>query len=93
MQTSISKDINDRFFQAIDHLIEIRRIRGLQTFCRAHDINRRNVQRLRHHTDLYNCNLEWLYWLSHDYGISPQWLLLGTGEMLHQVGNTTSLTE
>lgn len=73
--------IVERFFKAIRTLIDEGVIRGLQTFTRRYELNRRNVQRLERepHSGIFHAG--WLTYLAEDYKISPQWLLTGKGEL------------
>jgi hypothetical protein len=80
-----AKDIQGRFFEAINALINIGIIRGLQTFCEQYDLLREKYAqvksgkneddpRLAKHIDI-----EALAYLVRDYGVSAEWLLLGRG--------------
>ena len=83
----ISKDgveITKRFFEAIDMLIAQKRIRGLLTFTKAHDINYWNITTVRNQPEVSVLKPEWLSYLVQDYGISSEWLLTGRGGMLNQ---------
>ena len=80
----ISKDgveITKRFFEAIDMLIAQKRIRGLLTFTKAHDINYWNINTVRNQPDVSVLKPEWLSYLVEDYNISSKWLLTGRGNM------------
>lgn len=73
--------IVERFFVAIRTLIDNGVLRGLQTFTRRYDINRRNLQRLERepHSGMFHAG--WLTYLVVDFKISPAWLLTGRGEI------------
>ena len=71
--------ITNRFFQAINTLIEERRMRGLNTFTEAHGLNRWNIITVREDPSGRYLQPEWIAWLCHDYNISPEWVLFGTG--------------
>ena len=73
--------IADRFFHAIDVLRRRRVIRGLQTFTRLHSINYGNMNTLKNNRDRHALKTEYLAFLAQDYGVSCEWLLLGTGDM------------
>lgn len=76
--------ITKRFFEAIEYLRSIKRIRGLQTFTREHDINYWNICTVRNQPDRSVLKPEWLGWLVEDYGVSALWLLTGKGEVLNR---------
>ena len=42
MNTEVSKQIMERFYQCLDELIATNTIRGVNTYCRLYDIDRRN---------------------------------------------------
>lgn len=70
-----------RFFAALYKLKGERKIRGIQTFCHAHDINRRNLYKLEHDIEGRDgsFNPAWLTYLVRDHSISAHWLLTGEG--------------
>lgn len=80
MQTTDSQKIVCRFFEALQRLKEDKKIRGKQTFTRAHGINRWNMLTLEkdHSRDIFQA--AWLAYLVQDYGVSAQWLLTGQGD-------------
>lgn len=81
---NISKEgseITNRFFEAIDALIEKRDIRGLQTFTRMYNINRWNMVTVKNNPDTKALNTEYLSFLVKDFGVSAHWLLTGRGKM------------
>jgi hypothetical protein len=70
-----------RFFAALYQLKNDGAIRGVQTFTRRYGINRRNLYTLeRNIEERYGIfDIGWLAHLVHDYGVSADWLLTGTG--------------
>ncbi|MCM1354720.1 MAG: hypothetical protein NC229_08680 [Bacteroides sp.] len=72
--------ITNRFFQAIDILKIEKRMRGLQTFTRNHNLNRWNMVTLRDNPSSRYLQAEWIAWLCSDYNISPDWILFGVGQ-------------
>ena len=80
----ISKEgiaITKRFFEAVDMLKAQRRIRGLKTFMRKHNITRTNIANVRKNPDRSVLKPEWIYYLVYDYGVSLEWIIFGEGSM------------
>lgn len=73
--------ITDRFFEALDVLKQQKKIRGLQTFTREHGISYGKVNTLKNNRTVRSLKPEYLAFLSRDYGVSCEWLLLGVGYM------------
>lgn len=73
--------VTKRFFEAIDMLKAQKRIRGLLTFTKAHDINYWNINTVRNQPEASVLKPEWLVYLIQDYNISAEWLLTGKGGM------------
>ncbi len=80
MQNSESEAIVRRFFEALALLKRARIIRGEQTFTRRYGINRRNLYLLKKEPSRDIFQVSWLARLVEDYGVSSEWLLLGSGE-------------
>lgn len=76
------KILIQRFFAAIQHLIDEGVIRGLNTFCTRYGLNRRNITQLKKDPDGHDGIFSpvWLVYLARDYMVSPMWLLLGQGD-------------
>lgn len=91
MKKSINKEaltIQRRFFAAFDLLVESGRCKGLKGFCENHSLNRTKYSRIKN--DLNKTCEEMTYKvididalssLCRDFDVSPEWLLLGTGDM------------
>lgn len=75
--------ITNRFFQAIAILKAEKRMRGLQTFTRNHNLNRWNMVTLRDDPSSRYLQPEWIAWLCKDYNISLEWIIYGTGTFYH----------
>lgn len=82
MQTKDSQVVISRFFQALQYLIDTKVIRGKQTFTNRHGINRRNMGKLDKNRESDIFQTAWLSYLVNDYGVSAQWLLTGSGDIL-----------
>lgn len=72
-------DITNRFFKAIEILKMNKKIRGLQTFTRSHNLNRWNMVTVRSDPEHSYLKPEWIYHLCKDYGVSLKWIFYGTG--------------
>lgn len=82
MQTEDSQKVINRFFEALRFLKEEKIIRGKQTFTRAHEINRWNMNTLEKDPSRDIFQAAWLTYLVNDYGVSATWLLTGRGDIL-----------
>lgn len=76
-----SIDVNRRAFEAIDMLIAQKVIRGLQTFTRTYGLNYGNTHLVRSQPATNILKPEILVYLSRDFGVNAEWLLLGKGGM------------
>lgn len=81
--------IQNRFFQAIDMLIESDKIKSLNSFCADYGLHRPKYSNLRTYskdqtklgTGYKFIDIDALAYLVSDYGVSSDWLLLGSGGM------------
>ena len=80
-QNPINTAITQRFYEAIRLLIESKAIRGRQTYCRLHGIDKRNFYRQEHEPTRSIMQLYWIVPLVEQYGINANWLFTGTGQM------------
>lgn len=71
----------ERFYCALDAIIAMKRIRGVNTYCRLNDIDRRNLLANRKDLDRGWFQVSWLQPMIKDYGVNAKWLLTGTGKM------------
>lgn len=76
--------VTKRFFEAIDMLKAQKVIRGLQTFTRAYDINRWNMNTVKAQPEVSVLKTEWIVFLVRDYGVSADWILLGKEPMFRR---------
>ena len=81
MNTNVSKQIKERFYCSLDTLVAQKRIRGVNTYCRLYDIDRRNLISNRKDLDRGWFQVSWIQPLVKDFGVSARWLLTGTGKM------------
>ena len=84
MAMSISPEgvaITERFFKAIDLLIEANYFRGLQTFTAKYGLNRRNLQHTKASPQNTVLKSDVLALLVRDYNVSAEWLLTGDGSV------------
>ena len=80
MNTPDSISIVRRFFDALQRLKADRRIRGKKTFTDRYGINRWNLNTCEKQPERDMFQPAWLAYLASDYGVSPEWLLLGEGD-------------
>lgn len=81
MNTTASKQIMERFYSALDAIIESKKIRGVNTYCRLYEIDRRNFIAQRKDLDRGWFQVSWLQPMVREYGVSARWLLTGFGRM------------
>lgn len=89
--------IQERFFQALDILIESKELPGLKTFCTDNNLNRTKYSRIKNalgkpiETMTYKMiDVDALAALCSDFGVNANWLLLGKGNMLVKKKTCTS---
>ena len=90
-------EIQRRFFEALDIMIASGQIKGLKTFCTTHGFNRTKYSRIKNalgmpiETMTYKMiDLDAIAALCSDFGVNPEWLLLGIGDMLKKDKPCTS---
>lgn len=81
MHTEIDQQVVSRFFTALDTLKERKDIKGIQTFCNAYGIDKRNLYTQRKKPQIQILHFDWLVPLVTEYGVSSLWLLTGLGKM------------
>lgn len=81
MNTTVSKQIMERFYSALDAIIESKKIRGVNTYCRLYEIDRRNFIAQRKDLDRGWFQVSWLQPMVREYGVSARWLITGFGRM------------
>lgn len=81
MQTPESQQIVGRFFEALNMLIDSKKIRGKQTFTKKYGINRWNLLTLEKDNSRDIFQVVWLSHMVKDFNISAEWLLTGKGGM------------
>ncbi len=81
MNTPGSQEIMTRFYSALEALIALKKIRGVNTYCRRNNIDRRNLNAQKKDLDRSIFQLSWLQPLVLDYGVNARWLITGEGRM------------
>lgn len=71
----------ERFYSALDAIIAKKDIRGVATYCRLNEIDRRNFIAQRNDPERGWFQLSWLQPMVKEYGINAEWLLTGMGRM------------
>lgn len=79
--TNVSKQIIARFYAALDAIIAQKKIRGVNTYCRLYEIDRRNLLAQRKDLERGWFQVSWLVPMVREYGVSSSWLLTGFGSM------------
>ena len=77
-------DIQRRFFEAISIAKELGRTTGLKSFCEEHNFNLVKYYRIKGDLDkpIYKAiDIDALAYVCLDFGVLPDWLLLGKGEL------------
>lgn len=85
MNTTESKQILERFYSALDAIIAKGEIRGIATFCRLYDIDRRNFYTQRNDLNRNIFQISWLQIMVKDFGVNAEWLLTGKGRMFKTI--------
>lgn len=81
MNTPVSQQIIERFYCALDAIIAMKKIRGVNTYCRDNNIDRRNFIAQRKDLSRGWFQVSWMRQMVEDYGVSADWLLTGRGGM------------
>lgn len=87
-----AREIQVRFFQAVDMLIESGKVKSLQSFCADHGLHRPKYSNLRTNsrdeskigTGYKFIDIDALGYLVTDHKISADWLLTGRGGMFRK---------
>lgn len=83
-ENNTTMEVQARFFEAMNTAIQLGRIRGVDSFCKKHGLNRTKYVLLRSHRyDIYKwIDIAALAAICEDCNVSPTWLLLGKGKMM-----------
>jgi len=84
MKEFINDSISKRFFEALNLVIASGAIRGVQTFCAEHNIDRRNMLKAQNDPTL-KIQLTWIYYLCTDFRISADWIITGRGSKYREI--------
>lgn len=89
--SAIADGVNRRFFEAIEALIAVGRLRSLHAFCKEFKLNDPRYREMRftygvapNHakTSRYKLvEIEAIFHLCNSYDINAEWMLLGKGKM------------
>lgn len=78
---AINEAIKGRVFEAIRTLIELKLLRGRQTYCNKYGIDKRNFYAQEADITILRMQLFWIAPLVSDFGINAKWLFTGEGHM------------
>ena len=84
MNTPGSQHIMERFYSALDAIIAMEKIKGVATYCRLYDIDRRNFIAQRKDLSRGWFQLSWLQPMILYYKVNAEWLLTGHGRMFKE---------
>lgn len=73
--------IMQRFFQAIDAIVEAKVVRGVQTYCNEAEIDKRHLYAQKKDLNKGFFEVQWILPLIKTYNVSSDWLLFGKGAM------------
>lgn len=79
-----TKAIMERFFAALDMVLQNKLAKNLTTYCDEHKVDRRHLYAQRKDPDRGFFEVGWLVPLINNYGVSSSWLLTGKGVMFVQ---------
>lgn len=89
LNSSDATEINKRFFLAIDYLVDIKEIRGLNTFTKMHNINYWNLCTVKKEPERRVLKVEYIAYLAKDFNISLEYILFGDEPMRKDKGSVT----
>lgn len=76
-----NRPIVTRFFESLDALVTMDKIKSIRAFCTSYGIDRRNLDALRKSEERNLLQTFWLVPLVNEYGVNARWLLTGKGKM------------
>jgi len=77
----IGQQIIMRFYLAVNELINRKVIKGLATFTKKYDIDRRNFKLQGLEPERKQFDVGWIHYIVKDYGINLEWIMFGKGNM------------
>lgn len=80
--TPVATAITKRFFIAIDYLIFLRKLRGLNTFAKKYNINYWNLYTIRKEPEKRVLKVEYIAYIVSDFNVCPEYILFGYGSIL-----------
>lgn len=74
--------ITARFFEAVDTLISMKRLRGLNTLSNEIGLGGGNMRKIKRLPAIYTLKPEYIHYIVVEYGVSAKWIITGSGKML-----------
>lgn len=84
--------VMERFFKALEAVIEAKAIRGVQTYCKEFGIDKRHLYAQKKDLNKGFFEVFWILPMIKKFGVSSDWLLFGEGEMFAKITRTKRKT-
>lgn len=84
--------VMERFFKALDAVIELKVIRGIQTYCNEFGIDKRHLYAQKKDLNKGFFEVYWILPMIQKFGVSSDWLLFGKGSMFKKTRKNDSET-
>ncbi len=75
----------ERFFKALEAIIDVKAIRGVQTYCNDFGIDKRHLYAQKKDLNKGFFEVYWILPMIKKFGVSSDWLLFGEGDMFLKI--------